>query len=228
MRRSQDKLIDALDCYFLTPSDQRRDAAWSIGVLEREMGRLGLSNREIATMMMILYWGSEIAPAFSHQSLDLRYLTRKCPLLNSIWLETLRLTSASASVRFITKDTTINGKVFRKGNRLMIPYRQLHFDEGVFGVDVDYFNATRFLNHPNLARSPSWRPFGGGQTLCPGRFVAQQTVLTFVAMVLHQFDLKLTGDQVLPRAGAGKPVLGVMAPLGDLIVQIKPRCQGHE
>ena len=57
MHQSQDKLIDALDRYFLTSSTQRQDAAWSIGVLEREMRRLGLSNRELATMMMILYWG---------------------------------------------------------------------------------------------------------------------------------------------------------------------------
>lgn len=53
----KDKIVDALSAYFKISSDQRRGEAWSIGVLEKEMRKLGLANREIALMMMILYWG---------------------------------------------------------------------------------------------------------------------------------------------------------------------------
>lgn len=169
---------------------------------------------------------SETAKAFSDDTLDVHYLTKACPLLNSIWLETLRHASASASVRFVTQDTTINGKIFRKGSRLMMPYRQLHFDKAVFGEDVREFKPTRFLDQEYLARSPSWRPFGGGKTLCPGRYVAQQTVLTFVAMTLWEFDIKLEGGQEFPRADVGKPVLGVMGPLDDVVIRIQQRQKG--
>lgn len=105
----------------------------------------------------------------------------------------------------------------------MIPYRQLHLNSSVFGDDANSFDALRFMKKKHLARSPSWRPFGGGQTLCPGRFVAQQTILTFVAIVLHEFDIELAFPQTFPRADEGRPVLGVMGSLDDLAVRIKLR-----
>jgi cytochrome P450 len=165
----------------------------------------------------------EVLPAFSSTQVDLHHLTESCPLLKSVWLETLRLATASASVRYITRDTLINGNLLRKGNRLMIPYRQMHFDASVFGEDVNSFDPMRFMRNESLARSPSWRPFGGGQTLCPGRFAAQQTVLTFVAMILHRFDIELAYPQSFPRADEGRPVLGIMGWLDDLAVNIKLR-----
>ena len=272
MHALKDNVVNAFVAYFNIPSHERQGGAWSIEVLEGEMRQLGLTNREIATMIMILYWGSaypqthtlyqaktlanphphrintntpkgafwmlayilhnptliplirtEIAPAFNSNTIDLHYLTSSCPQLKSIWLETLRLSSASASVRFITQDTFIDGKLLRRGNRLMIPYRQLHFNESVFGDDVNSFDPMRFANKEHLTRSASWRPFGGGQTLCPGRFVAQQTILSFVAMILHNFDFDLAFPQEFPRADEGRPVLGIMGSLDDVAIRISRR-----
>ena len=95
----------------------------------------------------------------------------------------------------------------------------------MFGEDVNEFNPHRWTERKGLERSPSWRPFGGGQTLCPGRFVAQQTVLTFVAMVVWRFEIEVAGGEGcgFPRADKGKPVLGVMGPLDDVLVNMRPR-----
>ena len=166
---------------------------------------------------------AETSMAFSDNLLNIDVLNNSCPLLTGAWMESLRLASSSASVRFITRDTRINGKMLRKGNTLMIPYRQLHFDEAVFGQDVESFNAERFLKRKNLAKSPSWRPFGGGRTLCPGRFMAQQSVFIFVAMLLNRFDVTLATPQSFPRPDEGKPVLGVMGSKDDLAVRLTPR-----
>lgn len=150
----------------------------------------------------------ETTPAFPNgdsQSPDVKYLDEKCPRLNGIWDETVRLSAYSSSVRYITEDTIVGGKILRKGNRVMIPNRQLHFDENVFGDKVREFKPTRFINNDNLIRSGSWRPFGGGSTMCLGRFIAKQAVITLVAMMLQRFHVEPAGKQNFPKTGRGKP-----------------------
>ncbi|RWA06506.1 hypothetical protein EKO27_g8601 [Xylaria grammica] len=143
-----------------------------------------------------------------------------CPWVDAIWHETLRMSGWAASVRLITADTVIGGKYMRKGNRVMVPHRLLHFDEGVFGEQPHKFRPERWTQKVNnsdepgvnsLARSPSWRPFGGGKTMCSGRFLARFSVTTFVATLLARFDVELVGNPPFPRADEGRPVLGTMS-----------------
>jgi cytochrome P450 len=169
----------------------------------------------------------ETRPAFAdgRGTPDLAHLNDRCPLTNGIWNETLRLVAASSSVRYITKDTIMGGLRLRKGNRVMIPYRQLHFNEEIFGDRINEFNPKRFVDKPSLLKSPSWRPFGGGATMCPGRFVAKQAVVSFMAMVLNRYNIALDGPQPFPSAKEGNPVLGLMSNLqgSDLQVRLTPR-----
>lgn len=101
-----------------------------------------------------------------------------------------------------------------------MPFRQLHFDEGVFGANIESFNAERFLNR-DLVKSPSWRPFGGAATLCPGRFIARREIYLFVALVLQRFEIGLVGMETekdndggaaFPRLDEEKPTNGIMGP----------------
>lgn len=106
-----------------------------------------------------------------------------------------------------------------------MPYRQLHFDEAVFGPQVREFRPERFLDK-DIARSPSFKPFGGGITYCSGRFIAKREVLAFVAVVLHRYDIELKDSStVLPRLDDKKPTLGVIGPVkGDeTIVLVKQK-----
>jgi cytochrome P450 len=150
----------------------------------------------------------------------------KCPDVEMIWHETLRLSGWSASVRLITQDTVIGGKLMRKGNRVMVPHRLLHFDEQVFGENPCTFRPERWQKE-NLSRSPSWRPFGAGQTMCSGRFLARFSVTTFVATLLQRFDVELVGNPRLPEADEGRPVLGIMSIKKghDFKVRLSPRIQ---
>ncbi|KAH7304285.1 putative cytochrome P450 [Stachybotrys elegans] len=141
----------------------------------------------------------------------------KCPLVDAIWNETLRMSGWAASVRLITADTVIGGKRMNKGNRVMVPHRLLHFDEAIFGPEPHKFRPERWMHKraedgtSSLARSPSWRPFGAGKTMCSGRFLARFSVTTFVATLLRRFDVQLVGNPAFPKADEGRPVLGTMS-----------------
>ena len=143
--------------------------------------------------------------------------------MNAAWDETIRMSAFSASVRHVTDHTVIGGKLLRKGSRLMIPYRQLQFDESVFGSDVQSFKSHRFLKDENLTRGGSWRPFGSGTTQCPGRFAAKKVVVSFIATLLKSFHVQLEGPQHFLKGQLGKPVLGIMGSKGELQMRITPR-----
>lgn len=149
----------------------------------------------------------------------------RCPQLNAVWLETLRLAAFSASVRYINQDTEINGFILRKDSRIIIPYRQLHFNEEVFGDAIEEFLPDRFLKNPKLEKSSTWRPFGGGETMCPGRYIAKHAVMIFVAIVLHRFDIELAYPQPFPRTDDCKPVVGMVSAMkGDeVMVRLRSR-----
>lgn len=255
MIRTKSKVIDGLERYFTLPTDKRPGASWFTPAMETEMRNLGFGTHDVAVMMMTIYWGintntrracfwmitymifepelfhiirEETRPAFQDgdlQSPDIRYLEEKCPRLNGIWDETVRLSAYSSSVRYVTEDTIIGGKILRQGNRVMIPNRQLHFDENVFGKKSRDFNSTRFIDNDGLIRSGSWRPFGGGSTICPGRFIAKQSAITFVTMILQRFDIEPAGEGKFPRLEEGNPVLGIMSTKGgdDLSVRLSSR-----
>lgn len=167
----------------------------------------------------------ETEPAFADGVLSVEYLKDSCPILDGVWNETLRHSAYSASVRHLTEDTIIGGKTLRKGNRLMIPYRQLHFDEGVFGPDARIFEPARFQRNQKILRSSSWRPFGGGVTMCPGRYIAKESVAIFIALALRRFDMEFVNPQTFPKGAEGTPVLGIMSLQDgeDPWIRIRPR-----
>lgn len=106
-----------------------------------------------------------------------------------------------------------------------MPYRQLHFDDAVFGPQVREFRPERFLDKVT-SRSPSFKPFGGGITYCSGRFIAKREVLAFLALALHRYDIKLMDSSIaVPGLDDKKPTLGVIGPVkGDeTIVMVKQK-----
>ncbi|KAI1211123.1 putative cytochrome p450 [Annulohypoxylon truncatum] len=228
----------------IPPNQRRDQAAWIINAMEDEMRSLGVDDENLAVMIFHLYFAintnarktsfwmlthlmrnpsylaafrSEMAPAFRDDELvDVSYIqdATKCPQIDAIWHETLRVAGWAASVRLVTRDVTIGGKRMRSGNRVMVPHRLLHFDQEVFGDDIDNWRPERWLGSEaarKLPNSPSWRPFGGGKTKCSGRFLAKYFVTAFVATVLHRFDIEMVGDPPMPEADVGRPVLGIIS-----------------
>jgi cytochrome P450 len=173
---------------------------------------------------------AETSSALVQNDVDMPSLLSSCPHLDSVFNEVLRLTNSAASIRTVESPTILSGKTLRPGTKVLSAFRQLHFDEEVFGDNALHFDADRFLKNKDLARSKSYRPFGGGTTYCPGRFVARQEVYMFVAVVLRRFDIGLApknggGEQVFPVLDRKKPSLGVMGPVNgdDVLVSVRPR-----
>ncbi|KAH8433494.1 cytochrome P450 [Aspergillus melleus] len=249
---ARDGIIDAIQKWFETPPEDRPDGSWWMNTMEAEMKALGFNTREMATTVVPIYIGSntstrkacfwllafllfnpelieivreETKPALSNGPVDLEYLKNNCPQLNAIWMETLRMATSAASFRFLTEDTMVGGNLLRKGNRVLVPSRQLHYDTDAFGDDVQAFNPERFLTGNKLTMGRNWKPFGGGKNQCPGRFVAQQQTFLFVTLLLHRFDIEMLPGQSFPRWAEGDPFPGMMPAKNgdDLIVRVTER-----
>ena len=118
---------------------------------------------------------AEIRSAIGGGELGLESRLEQCPRLIALYNEVLRLTTASASIRTIVSATSLGEVTLRAGGKVLLPFRQLYFNNDVFGDNVDDFDAERFLRDESLSKSPSFRPFGGGSTYCPGHYVAQRS-----------------------------------------------------
>lgn len=174
--------------------------------------------------------GDEIAPAWlSTGTLASEHVDKHSPRLEAVFLEVLRLMNSPSTARTVISDTVVGGKQLRAGAKVMVPYRQLHLNQSIFGSTAASFDADRFQRDETLARSSSYRPFGGGLTLCPGRFIARSEVLMFVASVLWRFDVKVLKwsgkmeNAGFPEPEDRNPPIGLMGPIKghDVIVELR-------
>ncbi|KAK0486231.1 cytochrome P450 [Armillaria novae-zelandiae] len=140
---------------------------------------------------------------------------------------TLRLYSNSISVRAVTEDTIISGYTFRKGGVVMCPVRPHHWDADIWGPDVEEFVPDRFIRESahGLIKGDAklTRPFGGGTSLCPGRFFALNEVISFVGTILLKYDIRLDAGESIPRPNLNAPSLAFSAPMNDVEVVITKR-----
>lgn len=56
MYTAKKNLIDAFEVYFQLPKEQRTDSAWLVQELEAQQRHLGIGDRDIATMGLMLLW----------------------------------------------------------------------------------------------------------------------------------------------------------------------------
>lgn len=171
----------------------------------------------------------EIAPIFAQGTTNLGSRIEGCRLLESVYLESLRLSSSSATIRAVQHTTTVGGFTLQKGIKILVPFCQLHLDDSVWGPTPTQFDPERFLKNGHLRQSPSFKPFGGGTTYCPGRFLARLEVMALVAVVLHRFDVTLSPSQGasmkqrLPRIDHRTLSVSLMSPMAgdDLLLDVK-------
>ncbi|KAI9669877.1 MAG: hypothetical protein M1831_006912 [Alyxoria varia] len=178
--------------------------------------------------------------------IDMSNVRSKCALLNSTLQETLRVYSEGASARFVTQDTEIDGRLLlKKGNVLQIPNAVLHRDHNTWG-DVS-FEPRRFMkDSDNLGKNisstsderkiksstsaTSYRPFGGGSTVCPGRHFASMEIIGTAAIMIWRFDLSPRNGKswTLPPTKQQSIVEAVWPPSHDLEVDFKKRDSAHD
>ena len=161
-------------------------------------------------------------------------LVEACPLLNSAFNEVLRVTSTGSTIRETTRPVEIGKKIIPSNTKVLIPQRLLLLATEGFGPDAHEVDLARFAKTKGLERGSYYRPFGGGMTLCSGRTLGRREVLSFVALILWQYELQLVqvGQEVLgikgmpsPRLDEGKPSLGIAKQMqgDDSIVKFTKR-----
>ncbi|KAK4193137.1 cytochrome P450 [Podospora australis] len=170
----------------------------------------------------------EVAPAFSGEGLDFKLLdydyvgtSDQCPTLDAVWCETLRLCTNSISLRCVTQDVVIGGKLLKKGSKVIIPYRLLHLDESIYGPGADEFRPQRFLEAKGREKTrlfSHWRPFGGGKSMCPGRHLAEHALKRMLVIMIFRYDFEIMGDATkIPECDETR--LGTMPGTGAMSVK---------
>lgn len=239
------KVLSAFTEFFSLPPSSRSNVAPFLQTIEAEQRKILLSNEDIASSAFIFYWAinsnpwklafwvlsyilydsqlqasirAETKPAIGSDAgvLDLNHIVTQCPLLEAVFNETLRLVAASTSIRNVIAPTSIGSKLLLPGSRVLMPYRPMHFSTDIFGPDVDQFKPSRFLQNPGLSKHQGFRPWGGGSTFCPGRFLARREICAFVVTLLHRFNVEVLPGETFPRRDEVTPNLGIMEPMkGD-------------
>jgi hypothetical protein len=168
-------------------------------------------------------------------------LKESCPLLNSVWRETMRLTAPMTSARLVLEDMLLADQYFlRKGSVVQIAGGVLHSDAQIWGPDVDSFNPRRFYysrngtkasadgklvdSKANAVHPAAFRGFGGGVSLCPGRHFAETEVTMLAAVLVLGFDMQpVQGEKWDPPRNEKRFPLGVTRPERDVRVKLTRR-----
>ncbi|KAI8289625.1 hypothetical protein K4K60_008302 [Colletotrichum sp. SAR11_57] len=133
------------------------------------------------------------------------------PLLQSVYIECMRLHVSIGITREIMEDTVLDGYRLKKGSLIQAPTNLGHQDDDVWARDghpASEFWAERHVRHIQkvdeitgevkiekmfvMAGKPSdFFPFGGGVSMCPGRHFAKQEILLTVATLVTKFDMEI-------------------------------------
>ncbi|KNB01159.1 hypothetical protein FOXG_04458 [Fusarium oxysporum f. sp. lycopersici 4287] len=170
-------------------------------------------------------------PASEIVSLDYTTIRERCTVFMSTYDEVLRMTSGIATVRYTNEDTLIQDRwLLKKGAQVQMPTAFIHADPTTWGADADVFDHTRFFKskvltkEQKIRRAAAFRPFGGGNTLCPGRHFASYEVLTFAGSILLGFDMAPTTKTFnVPQMDRSKLPLTSLKPAGDIKVSMSRR-----
>jgi cytochrome P450 len=124
------------------------------------------------------------------------------PLLRSVFWESLRINSIPNTIREVLEPTElVSGDrtyKLKKGGVVTLPSCLVHMNPSLH-PEPNVFRPQRFLatelggdgeNH-----TKSLKPFGGGNSYCPGRVFAEKQVMGFLAEMCWRYDIKLSNKE---------------------------------
>ncbi|KAL8662900.1 MAG: hypothetical protein Q9202_004322 [Teloschistes flavicans] len=174
------------------------------------------------------------------RSIPVSKLKEHCPLLLSTYQETLRVQTHNANTRWVKTDTLLADRYFLKADSVIqIPGYPVHMLPSIWGPDAQSFNPHRFIKiekkkdrgENRVKQHPaSFRSFGGGATLCPGRHFATAEICAAAAMFVMRFEVAPVGDGGEwnhPDWAHGKVSSAVPPPAKDVRVKVSTR-KGEE
>ena len=167
----------------------------------------------------------------TQHTIDSTRLQETCPLVYSTFREVLRLHSHGASNRWVSEDTLLDDKyLLKKGSFVQMPAASIHYNPKFWGEDASDFNPRRFVKkdtgEDKAPPTGAFRAWGGGTTLCPGRFFATAELTCILAMMVVRFDIKPVtdnGEWNWPEAAHNRVSSTVHPPRNDVKVTIRTR-----
>jgi cytochrome P450 len=150
-------------------------------------------------------------------------------------LEVLRLCAGGTSIRTVLEPLTLElhgGRrcALRPGDNVAVfPYLS-HRDPEIF-EDPEAFRFDRFFSERGARQFQkggqrlgfALMPFGGGETMCPGRFLAHSEIKMLVTTMLADYELQLVPGQPRPAFDLSRSGLGILPPVERLRVRLRPR-----
>ena len=178
------------------------------------------------------------SPTGTSHSVHAGKLQEDCPLLFSTFREVLRYRTHNSTSRWVSEETILADQyLLKKDSVLLMPGGVVHMDSSVWGEDVNMFNPRRFLKQDSKSAKArlhpgAFRAWGGGSSLCPGRFFATTEITSVLAMFVVRFDVNpASGDAwVIPKTEHSRVASSMHPPLNDVKVKITTRngFEGHE
>ncbi|KAF3034468.1 hypothetical protein E8E12_000782 [Didymella heteroderae] len=247
MLRCKGTVVDAFKAYYMLPRSERPGASHFVTSLEDMLREAGLTEQDMAMFTFLHYWAfagntyklafwllvhlihspallsqirDEVLPAVKQDSVDETHLAERCPALDSLSQEILRLTVATSLARVVMSPCAIGGKALVPGRKIMLPISALHHNTSTWGTLPSVLQPDRFMSNPKLAKSTSYRPWGGGPTMCPGRFFARRSVNALVAMLLARYEIEVESDK-LPEMDGARPSPGIAPVMRGQDVKLK-------
>jgi hypothetical protein len=147
-----------------------------------------------------------------------------CVYLESAVNEMLRLAGASLITRKCSRETQI---VLHDGRTLTVKPNETvawfaaitHRDANIF-PDPNKFIFNRFVDK-NAETIPGFVPFGGGKSMCPGRFFAKNEIKICVAIVLRYMEYKFVDTETIPIQKPQRVGFGVAPPSQDIPIMYR-------
>jgi len=182
-------------------------------------------------------------PDTEQLNLDIDSLLKQCPVFKATFFETMRFYTAGVSYKKVLQDVTLTesaedaatfGKpipqtyYIAKGNFLVIPHAVMQMDPRIWDQPTK-FNPHRFLipdgTSPGKMKAEMGHlnAFGGGTSVCKGRFFAEREVLVFTAGLLVTWDFSPVGGEKWNITGKSYNGTGSANPKGNVRVRMTRR-----
>lgn len=145
--------------------------------------------------------------------LDIDAMIKHCPLFKATFYETMRLYTAGTSYKKVLQDVTLtesdeDARLFGKprgqtyqvsaGSYLVIPHATMQMDPRLWQNPAS-FSPERFLvideKNPEILKADMrhLNAFGGGYSVCKGRYFAEREILIFIAGFLSSWNFSSAG-----------------------------------
>jgi oxysterol 7-alpha-hydroxylase len=188
---------------------------WSLFYILKDPKALQTIKEEIDTHLPVVPLDGDkgVFEDWTPEQLDL------CVYLESAVNEAIRLVAAPLMTRKCIRPAELvlqDGRniKFKIGETLAWFGGVSHFDPKLF-PEPTKFIFDRFLNK-KVDTVAGYMPFGGGKSICPGRFFARFEIKTCVAMILRYMEYKLEDAETVPSQLIARIGIGISPPNKDI------------